>query len=73
MSSEVPTPCPDVSGKTIKTLNIFRDTTNGTEIQIDFSDGTSFTCLVSNRTEVEANLSVCRAGEPEVLRRYNLD
>lgn len=73
MASESPTECPAVKGKTIKTLNIFRDTANGTEIQIDFSDGTSFTCLVSNRTEIEANLSICGTGEPEVLQRYNLD
>jgi hypothetical protein len=70
MGSEAPTECSTLSGKTIKTLNIFRGTTNGTEIQIDFTDGTSFTCLISNRTEVEANLSVCGVGEPQVLEQY---
>ena len=70
MVSERPTECSTLSGKTIKTLNIFRATTNGTEVQIDFTDGTSFTCLISNRTEVEANLSVCGVGEPQVLEQY---
>jgi len=70
LASEGPTECSTLSGKTIKTLNIFRATTNGTEIQIDFTDGTSFNCLVSNRTEIEANLSLCGAGEPQVLEQY---
>ncbi len=70
MTSDGPTECSTLSGKTIKTLNIFRATTNGTEIQIDFTDGTSFNCLVSNRTEIEANLSLCGAGEPQVLEQY---
>ena len=57
--------------RTLRTQsNIFRATTNGTEIQIDFTDGTSFNCLVSNRTEIEANLSLCGAGEPQVLEQY---
>jgi hypothetical protein len=70
MGSEEPTECSTLSGKTIKMLNIFRATTNGTEIQIYFTDGTSFTCLISNRTEIEANLLVCGAGEPQVLEQY---
>ena len=40
MENEDPIECSGLSGKTIKTLNIFRATTNGTEIQIDFTDGT---------------------------------
>lgn len=70
MGNEAPTECSTVSGKTITTLKIFNATTNGTEIQIDFTDGASFTCLISNRTEVEASLSVCGAGEPQVLEQY---
>ena len=70
MGSEEPTECSTLSGKTIKTLNIFRATTNGTEIQIEFTDGTSFNCLVGNRTEIEASLSVCGAGEPQVVEQY---
>ena len=63
MGIAFPIECSDLGGKTIKTLNIFRVTTNGTEIQIDFTDGTSFI----NRTEIDANLSLCGVGEPQVL------
>jgi hypothetical protein len=35
--------CPQVSGKTIKALRIYRDTGDGTEVLIDLTDGTSFT------------------------------
>jgi hypothetical protein len=70
MENEDPIECSGLSGRTIKTLNIFRATTNGTEIQIDFTDGTSFTCLINNRTEIDASLSLCGPGEPHVLERY---
>ena len=58
MSHDVPIECPDLSGKIIQTLKIFRDLADGTEIQINFTDGTSFVCCVETRT-VEANLLVC--------------
>ena len=34
--------CADLSGKTIQTLRIYKDTGDGTEIQIELTDGTSF-------------------------------
>lgn len=70
MGNEDPIECSGLGGKTIKTPNIFRATTNGTEIQIDFTDGTSFTCPITNRTEIDASLSLCGPGEPRVLERY---
>ena len=73
MSRDNPVDCPDVIGKTIQNLKVFRGTADGTEIQIDFTDGTSFVCCVENQMKVEANLLVCGNGEPKVLRRFDME
>ena len=36
--------CPELSGKTIQSFRIYRDTGDGTDVQIELTDGTSFTC-----------------------------
>jgi hypothetical protein len=36
--------CPELSGKTIQTLRIYRDTRDGTDVVIELTDGNSFTC-----------------------------
>ena len=73
-SSQEPVECPQVVGKTIQALRIFRDRTDGTEIQIDFQDGTSLSCCVANRQTMEASLMILGgAGEPQVLHRLPLD
>ena len=64
--------CPELSGKTIRTLRIYRDTSDGTEIQIDLSDGTSFSCCFCSKPVVEAALIRSGAGEPELLHKYDL-
>jgi len=73
MSHDVPVECPDLCGKTIQTLKIFRDLADGTEIQIDFTDGSSFVCCVETRTKVEASLLVCGTGEPKILSKYDFN
>ena len=65
--------CPEVSGKTIQSLRIFKDTGDGTALQIDLTDGTSFSCFLSVKTIVEAEVIRSGVGEPEVLHKYNLD
>jgi hypothetical protein len=72
ISRDNPVDCPDLAGKTIHNLTVFRDAVDGTEIQIDFTDGTSFVCCVENQVKVEANLLVCGNGEPRVLRKFDL-
>jgi len=42
--------CPQVSGKTIKALRIYKDTGDGTEVMIDLTDGTSFSFTLSIMT-----------------------
>ena len=66
--------CPQVIGKTIQALRIFRDPADGTEIQIDFEDGTSFSCCVASRQTTEASLMILGGpGELEVLHRLPLE
>ena len=73
ISRDNPVDCPDVIGKTIQQLKVFRDAVDGTEIQIDFVDGTSFLFCVENRVKIEANLLKYGDGEPKVLRKLDLE
>jgi hypothetical protein len=62
--------CPEVAGKTIQMLRIHRDTGDGTSVQIELTDGTSFTCYVAVRPAVEASLYRGGTGAPETIRDY---
>ena len=64
--------CPEVAGKTIQLLRIHRDTGDGTRVQIELTDGTSFTCCVAVRPAVEASLYKGGSGAPETIRDYKL-
>ena len=60
---------PDLKGKVIAEAKIYRDPLDGTEIHLDFSDGTTFSCCVTTTQRTEASLIRCGgAGEPEVLK-----
>jgi hypothetical protein len=72
-SRDNPVGCPDVVGKTIQDLKLYRDPVDGAEIQIDFTDGTSFVCCIENQVKMEANLFVCGNGEPTFLRKFELE
>ena len=72
-SDKEPVECPEVIGKTIQALRIFRDPTDGTEIQIDFEDGTSFSCCVASRQTTDASLMILGGpGEPEEIGRAHV-
>ena len=64
--------CPEVAGKTIQLLRIHRDTGDGSSVQIELTDGTSFTCFVTVRPAVEATLYRGGVGAPEIIRDYKL-
>ena len=64
--------CPEVAGKTIQLLRIHRDTGDGSRIQIEFTDGTSFTCCVAIHPAVEASLYKGGAGAPQTIRDYKI-
>ena len=62
--------CPEVVGKTIQLLRIHRDTGDGSRVQIELTDGTSFTCCVTMRPAVESSLYKGGVGAPETIRDY---
>jgi len=64
--------CPEMTGKTIKLLRIHRDVGEGTSVQIELTDGTSFTCYVLVRPAVEASLYKGGVGAPQTIRAYEL-
>jgi len=64
--------CSELSGKTIKTVRIYKDGSGGIELQINITDGTSFSCCVSYPPTVTASLYQGGVGTPEVLREYEL-
>lgn len=64
--------CSELSGKVIKTARIYKSDNDGTEIQIDLTDGTSFSCCVSHPPVVTASVFQRGVGEPEILRKYEL-
>ena len=64
--------CPELSGKTIRTLRIHKDTGDGTDVQIELTDGTTFYCCLSNQPAVKASLYRGDVGTPETLHRYEV-
>lgn len=72
MTDETFVECSELSGKTIQTLRIYNDTGDGCEIQVDLTDGTSFSYSVSQRPVAKAILYKGGAGTPQILRDYEL-
>jgi hypothetical protein len=64
--------CPELSGKTIQTFRIHKDTRDGTNVQIELTDGTSFSCCLSNRPTIVASLYKGGVGTPETIRSYEI-
>jgi len=64
--------CPELSGKTIQTLRIYKDTGDGTDVQIELTDGTSFSCRLYHRPSVKASLYKGGVGTPETIRSYEI-
>lgn len=62
--------CPELSGKTIRTVRIYRDTGDGTDVQIELMDGTSFSCCLSIHPTIKASLYRGGVGTPETIRSY---
>jgi hypothetical protein len=64
--------CPELSGKTIQTFRIHKDTGDGTNLQIELTDGTSFSCCLNHRPDVKASLYRGGVGTPETIRNYEI-
>ena len=61
--------CAEAVGKTVASLKLFRDSGDGPELQIDFTDGTSLNCCFNTKPSFEATLLRAGVGEPEILRK----
>ena len=61
---------PEVEGKTIRSMRLMLTASAETEIQIDFTDGTSFSSSTCPRVEFDAELYIGGSGEPEIIKRY---
>lgn len=69
MSDEISRSFPELKGKVIDGLSVKQDRLDGTEVHIDFSDGTSFSCCVTSNQRTEASLLRCGGpGDPELLK-----
>lgn len=69
MSSDTKNGFPELVDKVIERLQIFCDPRDGTEVHIDFRDGTSFSCHTTTNQRTEAKLLRCGGpGEPELIK-----
>lgn len=64
---------PEVKGKTVRSMRVMLSSAGETDIQIDFTDGTSFSSSTCPRTDFEAELYIGGVGEPQILKRYGSD
>jgi len=64
--------CSELSGKTIRCPYSCADTGDGTDIQIELTDGTSFSCCLSNQPAVKASLYRGGVATPETLHSYEI-
>ncbi len=62
--------CPELAGKTIKSLRLYKNSDQGNEVVIDLTDGTSFSCCLETKSTLAAILFRFCVGTPEVLRSY---
>jgi hypothetical protein len=61
---------PEAEGKTIRSMRLTLTSSAETEIQIDFTDGTSFSSSTCARVDFDAELYIGGSGEPQILKRY---
>ena len=61
---------PEVEGKTIRSMRMTVTSSAETDLQIDFTDGTSFSSSTCPKVGFEAELYIGGTGEPQILKRY---
>lgn len=62
--------CKELAGKVVQACTIFEDDNEGPDVQLDFTDGTSFTLNLRTKAFVEAKCLSSDGGEPETLKDY---
>jgi hypothetical protein len=64
--------CPEVFGKTIKSLRLYPESVDGVEAIIEFADGTSLSWCTVRKSNTKATLFRSGIGAPEVLNEYDI-
>ena len=62
--------CPEVVGKTVKSLKLYSTDKGDAEIMIESTDGTTFSSSFESRSVLKASLIRTGIGAPEVLKNY---
>jgi len=60
----------DLVGKVIRSVTIFEDGSGGTEVSIDFEDGSNFNACLGVKMALEAKWTRDEGGQPQVLKDY---
>jgi dihydrodipicolinate reductase len=63
----------DVEGKTIRSMRLMLSDSSETEVEIDFTDGTSFSSTTRQRLDLSAELFIGGTGEPQVLKTFTAE
>lgn len=64
---------PDVEGKTIRSMRLMLSHSSETEVEIDFTDGTSFSSTTRQQLHLSAELYIGGTGEPQVLKTFTAE
>ena len=62
--------CNELVGKVIRACNLFEDGSGGPELQIDFTDGTSFVAGLKVEISLEAKYLRNDGGGSRILKEY---
>jgi hypothetical protein len=62
--------CKELAGKVVRLFTIFEDGSYGPDIQIEFTDGTSFSACLKADISIEAKHTLDEGGQPQVLKDY---
>lgn len=62
--------CKELAGKVIHRCILFEDGSDGPDLQIDFTDGTSFTVSLTTDVTIETKSIRDDGGHPQVLKEY---
>jgi hypothetical protein len=64
------TECKELANKVVRKVTLYEEGDYGPEVNIEFTDGSSFNvCL---KTAIEAKLMLDEGGEPRVLKNYSV-
>ncbi len=64
--------CPEVIGKTIKSIRLYPESVDGVEAIIEFADGTNLSWCTVHKSSTKAMLFRPGIGTPEVLNEYDI-